>query len=139
MKVISSTIKSIDSIILIGLNDQLDNLSNVQTICECINSTPLPHAYNLLVVRSTFLYIMLVPFAIAQDFGYYTILFNTIVAYTFFGLNELSRQLEDPFTNAPFSLPLTYLCRQVELLTAEFCEYSDVPLEIAPQPTGLLM
>ena len=68
-----------DSFFLTNLTDQLESLSRVQIACERISSTPLPHAYNLLVVRSLFLYILLIPFAIAPTFGYSTIIFNIML------------------------------------------------------------
>jgi len=65
----------------------------VQGACERIANTPLPFPYALLVHRTAYMYVGLAPFAMASGMGWWTPLFNAIVAYTFFGLDELARQL----------------------------------------------
>ena len=127
-----------DSFFLTSLSDQIKQLSSVQIACERISTTPLPHAYNLLVVRSLFLYILMVPFAIAPGCGYSTIVLNMIIAYVFFGLNELSRQLEDPFTEEPHSLALDALTRSCEVSVCEMLG-EDAPFELEPDEVGLMM
>ena len=83
----------LDSILTVALNDKLDKLGEMQGACERLATTPLPLPYTLLVHRTAYLYILLAPLAMAADMGYYTALFNAILAYTFFGLDELARQV----------------------------------------------
>jgi putative membrane protein len=42
-----------------------------------------------------------------------------LVAYTFFGLDELARQLENPFGMEPQCLALGAVCRTIEIAAAE--------------------
>lgn len=49
----------------------------------------------------------------------YTPLFNAMIAYTFFGLDELARQLETPFGLEPQCLPLDDMCRVIEAAAAQ--------------------
>lgn len=109
----------VDSIIVVSLTQQLDKLGEVQGACERIFSTPLPLPYTLLVQRTVFLYILLVPFAMVAESGWYTPLFNAILAYTFFGLDELSRQLEKPFANFPQCLAINAISRLIEISVCE--------------------
>eukprot|EP00802_Teleaulax_amphioxeia_P021247 Tamp_21589.p1 GENE.Tamp_21589~~Tamp_21589.p1 ORF type:complete len:125 (-),score=19.58 Tamp_21589:575-949(-) len=103
----------LDSILVIAINEKLDKLGEVQGACERLANTPLPFPYTLLVHRTALLYILLAPLAMAQDMGYYTALFNAILAYTFFGLDELARQLETPFGEEQQCLALDAICRIV--------------------------
>ena len=80
----------------------------------------------------------MVPFAIAPGCGYSTIVLNMIIAYVFFGLNELSRQLEDPFTEEPHSLALDALTRSCEVAVCEMLG-EDAPFELEPDEVGLMM
>jgi len=127
-----------DSIIFTATMSHIDSFAMVQGSCERILSTPLPHAYTLLVFRTTCLYILLAPFAMAPTFSYSTVLFNALVAYTFFGLDELARQLENPFSKSPFSLALGAMNRVCEIAAAE--ALGEKPLDaVSPNDVGLLM
>ena len=55
----------------------------------------------------------------ADTMGYYTILFNGIVAYTFFGLDEVARSMEQPFGNEPLCLSMEAMCRTIETSVLE--------------------
>ena len=94
----------------VAITVQLDRMSGVQGACERIAHTPLPWVYMLLVHRTSYIFIVLAPFALASEMGFYTPLFNAIVAYTFFGLDELARQLESPFGVDHAGLPLDDMC-----------------------------
>ena len=106
---------SIDSYILIYLSDQLNSLSDIQTSCEKILNTPMPLAYSLLIQRTTVLYTFFLPFAIAEEMGWWTPFFTAIVAYTFFGLDELARQIQEPFGDEPMCLALSAMSRTIEI------------------------
>ena len=109
----------LDSISTVAVTQHLDILGAVQGGEERIASTPLPYVYSLLVHRTAYLYVLLAPFAMAEEMGWYTPLFNAIVAYTFFGLDELARQLASPFGEEPQCLALSAICRTIEISAAE--------------------
>ena len=46
-------------------------------------------------------------------------MFNTILAYTFFGLDELASKLERPFDDNPIALPLKSHCHTIEISVNE--------------------
>ncbi len=110
----------LDSILTVAINEKLDELGRIQGACERIANTPLPFPYTLLVHRTVYLYILLAPLAMAEDMGYYTALFNAILAYTFFGLDELARQLESPFGEEQQCLALDAISTAIEISVAEF-------------------
>ena len=110
---------ALDSYSRVAVTRHLDALAGVQAAAERIAGTPLPFAYQLLVHRTAYLYILLAPFAMAHDLGWYTPLFNALVAYTFFGLDELSGQLECPFGEDDHCLALDSVCRIIEVSAAE--------------------
>jgi putative membrane protein len=101
--------------ILFGLVEQkIAALGQVQIVCERIQSTPLPFAYTLLLYRTAWIYCLLLPFGLAGTLGWVTPLVTALVAYTFFGLDALGDELEDPFGTEPNDLPLDALVRVVE-------------------------
>ncbi|ABL72082.1 bestrophin family protein [Paracoccus denitrificans] len=96
------------------LEGYLDQLSAAQAACERIASTPVPFAYSLLLHRTALVFCLLLPFALAGALGWWTLLPVLLVAYTFFGLDALSHQLEDPFGGSPNALPLDVMRQNIE-------------------------
>ena len=101
------------------LDERLSSLAALQAGCERIAGTPLPFAYTLLLHRSAYLFCLLLPFGLAGTAGWYTLLFTAFITYSFFGLDALSEELEDPFGIAPNDLPLDALCRVCEISVFE--------------------
>ena len=69
----------------------------IQAACERIKFTPSPFAYSLLLHRTAWLFCLLLPFGLVGALEYLTPVAVTIIAYTFFGLDALGDELEDPF------------------------------------------
>lgn len=128
----------VDSIMLVAINGQLDALGGVQGACERLKNTPLPNIYTLLVHRATFLYVLLSPFAMAKELRWYTCVFNAIVAYLFFGLEEVTTQMERPFGSNVHSLALDAITRNVEIAVADALG-DEPPAPLEPKKNGLLM
>lgn len=96
------------------LEIRLTELSQVQAGCERIKAAPLPFAYSLLLHRTAYLFCLLLPFALAPLLSWWTPLPVIIIGYTFFGLDSLSDQLEDPFGSDVYDLPLDAMVRTIE-------------------------
>lgn len=97
------------------LEERLATIALVQAGCERIAGTPLPFAYSLLLHRTAYLVCLLLPFGLATSAGWATPLFSALIAYTFFGLDGLSEELEDPFGTEANDLALDSLCRTCEI------------------------
>jgi putative membrane protein len=65
--------------------------------CERIANTPLPFTYSVVLHRSTCLYCLLLPFGRVDAIGALTASGVCFVSYTFFALEALSDEIEDPF------------------------------------------
>ncbi|MBV0932858.1 bestrophin family protein [Marinobacterium weihaiense] len=109
----------LDSVAAATLDKHLYALSGVQAASERIAHTPLPFAYTLLAHRTAYIYCYLLPFGLVGAAGWFTPVFTAIVAYTFFGLDRLSEQLEFPFGRAANDLPLDAICRIHDISVAE--------------------
>ena len=93
---------------------KLEALSQIQAACERIKGTPLPFAYTLLIYRTSWLYCLFLPFGLATSLGWATPLATALVAYTFFGLDALGDELEEPFGLQANDLPLDALLQIVD-------------------------
>jgi putative membrane protein len=110
---------AIDTIGYRILDERLSEIAAAQAGCERIAGTPLPFAYTLLLQRTAYIFCLLLPFGLASAAGWATPLFTALIAYTFFGLDALSEELEDPFGTQPNDLALDGLCRVCEISVFE--------------------
>lgn len=110
---------AIDSIGYRILDERLSAIAAMQAGCERIAGTPLPFAYTLLLHRTAYIVCLLLPFGLATTAGWVTPLFTALIAYTFFGLDALSEELEDPFGTEANDLALDALCRVCEISVFE--------------------
>jgi putative membrane protein len=101
------------------LDERLSEIAAAQAGCERIMGTPLPFAYTLLLQRTAYIFCLLLPFGLASTAGWATPLFTALIAYTFFGLDALSEELEDPFGTEANDLALDGLCRVCEISVFE--------------------
>jgi len=105
----------IDSQRAVQIDTTLSALTAAAASCERIKHTPLPFSYTLLLHRTAYLYCFLLPFGLVDTLGLVTPFVVAIVAYTFFGLDALGDEIEEPFGTEANDLPLDALCRGIEI------------------------
>ncbi|QWT21433.1 bestrophin family protein [Bacillus sp. NP157] len=96
----------VDPILLASIDAKVSSLSHVLGGCERIRGTPIPFSYILMLHRSVYVYCFFLPFCLVGVLGWFTPAVVAILAYTFFGLDALGDQIEDPFDVMPNDLPL---------------------------------
>lgn len=82
--------------------------------CERIHKTPLPFAYVVHLRRALILYCFSLPFALIDTFHWATLGLVFVLAYTFFGIEEIGVEIEDPFGEDDNDLPLETICSNIE-------------------------
>lgn len=105
---------TLDGFAQITLSETLSRIARSQAGCERIVTTPLPFVYSLLVRRTTYLYCILIPFALLGSVDWFAPVFAMVVAYVFFGLQTVTNELEHPFGSSLNGLPLDAMCRVIE-------------------------
>lgn len=109
----------------------LDEISAALGGCERIANTPLPFTYSVILHRSVYLYCMLLPFGLVDSIGWMTPLIVAFVSYTFFALEALSDEIEDPFGTMPNDLALDAIVAGIDASLREML--GEVPPP-APKP-----
>ena len=110
----------------------LSEMVNVQGGCERIRNTPVPYAYGALSHRVVAVFCLFLPFGIVHTAHTFTPLVTLIVSYAFFGLDSLGAEIEEPFGMDHHDLPLSALCRTVEINLRQQLEESDLPEVMTP-------
>ena len=98
-----------------ALTQRVAQCAAIQAACERIKYTPTPFASSLLLHRTAWLFCLLLPFGLVGTLEYLMPVAVTIIAYTFFGLDALGDELEDPFGLEENDLPLSALARVIEI------------------------
>jgi putative membrane protein len=108
-------------------DDQLDRFAFMQAehqrsllidhigACERILKTPLAKALSVKIRRFLVMYLIALPFGIFDKAGIYTPLFVMLVSYPLLSLDQISEDLQNPFSLGRVShLPLNDICRNIE-------------------------
>jgi ion channel-forming bestrophin family protein len=109
------------------IDSTLSDLSNVLGGCERIKNTPLPRQYDYYPELLIKIYCVILPFVIADDVGWFTPVVTVGVAFAFLILNRIGKNLEDPFENQPYDVPLSALSRTIEINLRQGLGESKVP------------
>jgi putative membrane protein len=122
----------LDPCLAASIDATLSALSGAGASCERIRSTPIPFSYTLLLHRTAYLYCFLLPFGLVDSIGFMTPFVVAIVAYTFFGLDALGDEIEEPFGTDANDLPLDAICRTLEINLRESLGDTNIPKPLLP-------
>ncbi len=117
----------------VNLDASLNTLDRILGNCERIKSTPIPFSYTLLLHRTAYLYCFLLPFGLVDTVGLVTPIVAGLVSYTFFGLDALGDEIEEPFGTSPNDLPLAAISRSIEIDLREALGETDLPNPLLPK------
>jgi putative membrane protein len=119
----------IDTVQWMHLNKLIANLVDSLGACERIKNTPIPYSYSLFFKKFIFIYVVTMPLAFVEPFGYWSVLISTFVFYALVSMEILAEEIEDPFGTDENDLPLDDICARIAQ------NVSDV-LTPAEQPKG---
>lgn len=119
------------------MDETLSHMTFAAACCERLRHTPMPFSYTLLLHRTAHMYCFLLPFGLVDVTGFMTPFVVGIVAYTFFGLDALGDELEEPFGMDNNDLPLDAMCRSMEINALHLLGDADVPAPMQPQDSRL--
>jgi putative membrane protein len=120
------------------IDERLSNMATIQAACERLGNTPVPFAYTLLLHRTAYSFCFLLPFGLVGTFGLLTPIFSALIAYAFFGLDEVGSELEEPFGDRPNALPLSAMARTMEISLLEALDAADIPEPLRPKRSILV-
>jgi len=92
-----------------SLNAIIDNY----TACERILYTPIPLIYGIHIKHAVIIYLLTLPLQIIPTCGWASILIVMLTSFTFFGIEAISSEIENPFGNDMNDLKLDEFCQQI--------------------------
>lgn len=107
---------------IISLTPLLAAFDDVCGACERIRKTPIPFSYSAYIKQFILLFALLIPFALARDFGYGTVIAEMFIFFSTMGIELLANEVEEPFGTDRNDLPLedigATIARDVQALLA---------------------
>jgi len=128
---------ALSPILAAQIDHALSGLNDAHGGCERIASAPLPFTYSVILHRTVYLYCLLLPFGLLDAIGWMTPLVVAFIAYTFFALEALSDEIEEPFGIMPNDLPLDAMSFNIEASLKDMLGDKDLPP--VSQPVNCLL
>jgi putative membrane protein len=97
-----------------AMDHSLNDLADAQGGAERIKNTPMPKQYDYFPQLFVQIYCALLPLAMVANLGWFTPLGSSLVAFIFLALDKIGRDLEDPFDNTEFDVPITAISTTIE-------------------------
>jgi putative membrane protein len=117
----------------VALDSNIGLLIDAVGGCERIRKTPLPFAYVVHLRRALVLYCFTLPFALVDVFGWWAVFDVALVAYMFFGIEEIGVEIEGPFGHDENDLPLKDICDTIYKNVYAMADLSDPPRDMDVQ------
>lgn len=122
----------VDSLQWSSLDGTLNDLIDFQGASERIKNTPMPKQYDFYPQLFVKIYCLLLPLGLVQNMGWFTPLGSTLVGFIFIALDKIGRDLEDPFDNTIYDIPLTAMCRTIEINLRQSLGEPSLPAAAEP-------
>ncbi|MEM7161639.1 MAG: bestrophin family ion channel [Bacteroidota bacterium] len=123
----------------------LEQLYVFQGKCERIKNTPLPRQYAHFSSIFTWIFILLLPWGLlgefskmGHDLSWLTIPFFVLIAWIFITMEAVGDNSEDPFEGFVNDVPMTALCRTIEIDLRDMLGEDNLPPKIQAKD-GVLM
>ena len=115
-----------------AMDHSLNDLADAQGGAERIKNTPMPKQYDYFPQLFVHIYCVLLPLAMVMNLGWYTPLGSSLVAFIFLALDKIGRDLEDPFDNTVFDVPLTSISTTIETNLRQMLGDTEFPEAVTP-------
>jgi len=113
------------------LEQTLVALTDAQGGLERIRNTPLPVQYRFLPRFFARLFCVILPFAVVSDLGWATPIGSGLVGLMFLLAVGVGDELADPFADAIYDVPMTALCRTIEIDLVQLLD-GEAPHQVTP-------
>jgi putative membrane protein len=127
--------------LLTTINDLLAD----QGACERLKSFPFPRQYAYFSNVFVWIFLLLLPFSLVGELpkagatlDWMVVPFSTLISWIFLTMEQVGDTSEDPFAMGLNDVPLTSICRNIEIELLEMLGQTDLPERIKPKCDVLL-
>jgi putative membrane protein len=121
------------------LEKMLVDFYTQQGKCERIKNFPYPRQYATINVYFVWLFILLVPFGMLQEFEklgenmvWFTVPASVLVSWVFHTMEKIGEATENPFEGGANDVPMAAISRSIEIDMREMLGQTDLPEMLKP-------
>ncbi|SDE94899.1 bestrophin family protein [Chitinophaga filiformis] len=126
----------------------LNTLYSLQGQCEAIKETPYPRQYSIIHTLFVRIFCVLLPFGMLQEFDkldnlvtgmmkghmiWLVIPFSVLISWMYTSLEQVGESTENPFEGSPNDVPISQICRNIEIDLREMMGEKELPPPIKAQ------
>ncbi|WP_430909576.1 bestrophin family protein [Maribacter sp. 2-571] len=130
------------------LQSVLEEMYNLQGKCERIKNTPFPRQYGFFSKVFTWIFVLLLPFGLLDVFEasaakgpvdmiqwyiFLMIPFSVLISWIFTTMEIVGDNSEDPFEGRINDVPMTALCRTIEIDLRDMLDEQELPESVTPK------
>ncbi|MBO2011244.1 bestrophin family protein [Hymenobacter negativus] len=110
----------------------------LQGVCERIKNTPFPRQYAHFSTVFTWIFVVLLPLGLVGEFAklgagtWLMVPFSVLISWIFTTIESVGDNSEDPFENYINDVPMTALCRSLEIDLREMLGETELPPRLQP-------
>ncbi len=127
-------------------HNNLEEMYNLQGRCERIKNTPFPRQYAYFSTLFTWLFVLLLPFGLLNVFENQLIeiketnvwwfmalmiFFSVLISWIFITMEKVGSNSEDPFEGRINDVPMTALCRTIEIDLRDMLNEDNLPEKVS--------
>ena len=129
----------VDPFRLVHLMESITENYTLQGKCERIKNTPFPRQYAHFSDVFTWLFVLLLPLGIINEFAktetmhiWLAVPLTMLISWIFRTMEVVGDTSEDPFENFINDVPMTALCRTIEIDLRQMLGETDLPPKLEP-------
>jgi putative membrane protein len=137
----------------IDMQKALNNFYAQEGQCESIKDAPYPRQYSIINTLFVRLFCFLLPFGMLQEFDklnssidgimkgsmvWLVIPFSVIISWMYTSLEQVGESTENPFEGSANDVPISQMCRAIEIDLREMIGERDTPPYLEPQNNIIL-
>ncbi len=121
----------IDTIQQTQIERVMVDIANAQGGMERLKNTPLPYQYRFFPALFARVFCVLLPIGLVETLGWATPIGSTVAGLMFLAILQIGDDLVDPFAGSVHDVPLTAMCRTIEIdLLEAIGDEAPQPLEV---------
>lgn len=129
----------IDSFKEVAIGNMIAALYDQQGACERLKTYPFPRQYAYFSEVFVWLLALLVPFGLlgelskfGDSFIWFTVPMSVLISWVFYVTEVVGDRSENPFENSVNDVPMTAICRTIEIDLREMLGEEDIPEKLKP-------
>jgi ion channel-forming bestrophin family protein len=110
-----------------AIDDSMADLMDAQGGAERIKNTPMPKQFDHFLKFFVHFYCLMLPVGLVETLGWFTPLGSTLVGFMFLALEKIGNDLEQPFANTVFDVPMTAIATTIEINLRQLLGETELP------------